>query len=163
MLERSVLKLLQLGKANDLLVGVIHKFFGISQHRTAQIGILPDRHLAVKAAGKLQKRSNLPLARHRPLGRNHNARDRLEQSRFSRAVGTDDAKHIAAIDRKRNILICPELVDVIISRQLSDDKFLDTNLLEISRHVTNRYTVKRQDRRFALHCFFFHFFIPRQT
>ena len=77
LLEAVVLKLLQLRELNDLLVLLIQKLSRIAKKRAAKIGILPDRHVVVKAAPKLQKRRNGAVYVNLALRRQHDAGDRL--------------------------------------------------------------------------------------
>ena len=77
LLEAVILKLLELRKPNDLIVFLIQKLSRIAKKRAAKIGILPDRHVVVKAAPKLQKSCNGAVYVNLALRRQHDAGDRL--------------------------------------------------------------------------------------
>ena len=65
MLEGSILKILEFGKLDDLIVGFIHELAGVSQHGTAQISVFPHGQIPVKAGDRLGI-YRVQLLRHTP-------------------------------------------------------------------------------------------------
>ena len=113
--EGAVLKRAQLGKVENLFIFFIHEFPRIPQHGAAKVSIAPDTEIGIKAAGKLQQGGNIALMFHTSLTWRHDARNRLEQSRFSRAVRADDAQHIPFLEGKGDIPVGPEFFNAIVA------------------------------------------------
>ena len=137
LLELIVLEVLKLGKINDLVVFCIHESPGVAEERAAQVGVLPHRHVSVKTRCKLQECCDIALDLHGAERRDHDSGDRLEQRGFPGAVAADDAEHVAALQCERDVLVRPELLDMIIVSQLPDHGLLQADRLEISCDVAD--------------------------
>ena len=146
LLERAVLKILQLRKFDDLIIFFVHESAGITQQRAAQVGVLPDSQLAIKTTGQFQQRSHAAVDLHVALRGHHNAGNGLEQRALARAVGADDAQHVPLFQRKGHVFIGPEFVYVVLARQAAHHILLQANVLEITRHVTDGYPFCINDR-----------------
>lgn len=145
LLEGPVLELPELGKLDDLLVGLVHEFPGVSQHGPTQVGVLPDRQIPVESAAQLQQRGDVALPLHPALRGLHDPGDHLQKGALPRPVGPDDPQHVPLLQGEGHVPVRPELHHVVVVGQLPHHVLLDADLLEVPRHVADGHVVHFQN------------------
>ena len=139
--EGAVLEFLELGKVDDLVVGVVHELPGVAQHGPPEVGVLPDGQVPVKAAAQLQQGGDGALPADEALGGLHNAGDDLQEGGFARPIGADDAQHVSLFQGEGHVPVGPELHDLIVVGELPHKEFLQTDLLEIAGHIADGHVI----------------------
>ena len=136
-----VLEFPELGKVDDLVVGLVHKLPGVAQHGPPEVGILPDGQVSVEAAAQLQQGGDGALPMYAALGGLHDAGDDLQKGRLARAVGADDTQHVSFFQGEGHVPVGPELHHLIVVGELPHKKFLQADLFEIAGHIADGHVI----------------------
>jgi hypothetical protein len=78
-------------------------------HRGIHEDVVVRGKVLIESGTKFEERNHAAVADHAPLGRPGDARDDLEQRRFSRAVRADDSEDRAVWNRERHVTERPEV------------------------------------------------------
>ena len=141
-LELLLHEIAQLGKIDDIVIHGVNFVFGEAQHCAIQIHILSAGQLRVETNAKLNEGDKLALNLNATGIRRIDLRNDFQQRRFSRTVLPDNAKEIALMHFKGDVLqnflnrIPMNTTNKIEQRVLQAARFLRRKL-EAFRDVRN--------------------------
>lgn len=124
-LHRHVQELFHLGKFNDVVEVFFNELLRIAQKRAVQVNVFARGKLHIEARTKLDERSNVTINRAQPFAGLQHAGDDLQNGRFTRAVSAQNAKHIALLHFKGNIVECAEFLKAQFALSGGDYVFFD--------------------------------------
>ena len=122
--KRAVDRVFQFGKGDDGIKSALDFLARKAGDHAVDKDVLAPGQVMMETRAKLQQGADLALhidlARIRPSY----AADEAQQGRLARAVAADEAGRAAALDGKRHILQCPELIERAHFAKTRHDGFL---------------------------------------
>ena len=103
-LELLIHELIKLREIDDVVVHRVDLLTREAQQGTVKVHILPARQFRIESNSKLNERNQLAMNPNLAIIGIVDLRDQLQQSRLAAAIATDDAKELALMDFKADIL-----------------------------------------------------------
>ena len=109
-LHGHVQELFHLGKFNDVVKVFFNELLRVAQERAVQVDVFARGKLHIEARTKFDERSNVAINHARPVAGLQHAGDDLQNGGFAGTVRAQNAKHIALLHFKGDIVECAEFL-----------------------------------------------------
>ena len=124
-LHRHVEEVPHLGELDDLVEVLLDELLRIAEQGAVEVDVLACGQLQVEPGAELDERGDAALDRAAAFGGLQHAGDDLEHGGFARAVGAEDAEHIAFLHLERHVVERTELLEAKLAFGESDRVLLE--------------------------------------